>query len=132
MKKSLLILVACFTLFSFSPVQAETVTNNDVQLRNDLIFITLVPLIFKEIEKQYGKPKQFNCGNILEIKKLEQSGYSFDVTVQVTTFEGAHNPPNDLVTITFSNYRSPSSDWQAVDFKSRRLKPNEELCKHSL
>jgi PIN domain nuclease of toxin-antitoxin system len=55
---------------------------------------------------------------------------SFDVTVQVTTFEGAHNPPNDLVTITFSNHHS--SDWRTVDFKSRRLKPNEEQCRHPL
>ncbi|MEH6947690.1 DUF3888 domain-containing protein [Bacillus sp. JJ634] len=127
MKKSLLILIAFLTLFSYSPVQAETVTKSDVQLRDDLIYILLVPLIYKEIEKQYGTPKQFYCGNIIQIKKLEQGSYYFDVTVQVTTFEGAHNPPNDLVTITFSNHRSPN--WQAVDFKSRRLKPNEEQCR---
>jgi hypothetical protein len=131
MKKSLLILISCFTLFSYSPVKAETVTKNDVQLRDDLIYILLVPLIYKEIEKQYGKPKQFYGGNILQIKKLEQGSRYFDVTVQVTTFEGAHNPPNDLVTITFSNYRYPS--WKAIDFKSRRLKPNEvSKSKHPL
>lgn len=127
MKKGISILLSCFTLFSYSPVQAETVTKNDVQLRDDLIYILLVPLIYKVIEKQYGKPKQFYCGNLIQIKKLEQGSYYFDVTVQVTTFEGAHNPPNDLVTITFSNYRSP--DWRTIDFKNKRLKPNEEQCR---
>ena len=31
MKKSLLILLACLTLFSYSPVQAKTVTENDIR-----------------------------------------------------------------------------------------------------
>lgn len=127
MKKSLLILISCFTLFSYSPVQAETVTKNDIQLRDDLIYILLVPLINKEIEKQYGELKQYYCGKIIQVRKLEQGSYYFDVTVQVTTFEGAHNPPSDLVTITFSNHHS--SEWQVIDFKSRRLKPNEEQCR---
>ena len=130
MKRSLLILIVCLTLFSCSPVQAETVTKNDVQSRDDLIFILLVPKIYKEIEKQYGKPKPFNCGNILKIKRLEEGSNYFDVTVQVTTYVGAHNPPNDLVTITFSNHRSP--DWRVVNFKSRRLKPNDEQCRYPL
>jgi hypothetical protein len=50
MKKSLLILFACFTLFCNSPVKAETITKNDVQLRDELILNLLFPLIDKEIE----------------------------------------------------------------------------------
>ncbi|MFJ8235401.1 DUF3888 domain-containing protein [Ureibacillus sp. NPDC094379] len=123
MKKGLLILIAFLTLFSYYPVQAETITENDVQLRDDLIYILLVPFIYKEIEKHYGEPKQFYNQRILKIKKLREGSYLFNVTVQVTTFEGAHNPPYDLVTITFSN--EDSEDWRAIDFKSRRLKPNE-------
>jgi hypothetical protein len=124
MKKSLLILIACLTLFSYSPVKAETVTKNDVQLRNDVIINLLFPFINKEIEKHYGEPKQFYNQRILKIKKFREGSFWFDVTVQVTTFEDAHNPPYDLVTITFSNYR-PGPGWRAIDFKSRRLKPNE-------
>jgi hypothetical protein len=125
MKKSLLILIACFTFFSYSPVKAETITKNDVQLRDDVILNLLFPLISKEIEKHYGQPKQYYNQKILQIKKVREGSFWFDVTVQVTTFEGAHNPPYDLVTITFSNYR-PSPSWRAIDFKSRRLKPNED------
>jgi len=123
MKKSLLILIACFAFFSYSPVKAETITKNDVQLRDDVIINLLFPFIYKEIEKHYGEPKQFYNQKILKIKKLREGSFLFNVTVKVTTFEGAHNPPYDLVTITFSN--KVSEDWRAIDFKSRRLKPNE-------
>lgn len=119
----MLILIACLTLFSYSPAKAETVTKNDVQLRDDVILALLFPFIDKEIEKHYGEPKQYYNEGILQIKKLREGSYWFNVTVQVTTFEGAHNPPYDLVTITFSN--TGSEDWHAIDFKSRRLKANE-------
>ena len=123
MKKSLLILIIFLTLFSYSPVKAETVTKNDIQLRDDLIFIMLYPSIQQELKKQYGEIKQTECGKTIRIKKLPIGTYLFNVTVQVTTFEGAHGPPNDLVTITFSNEKS--IEWQAIDFKRKRLKPNE-------
>ncbi|MFB7642875.1 DUF3888 domain-containing protein [Peribacillus butanolivorans] len=131
MKKILVILIACLTLFSYSPVQAETVTKNDIQLRDDLIFIMLYPSIQQELKKEYGEIKQNYCGEITQIKKLPIGTYLFNVTVQVTTFEGAHGPPNDLVTITFSNEKS--IEWQAIDFKRKRLKPNEITeCRHPL
>ncbi|WP_409275981.1 DUF3888 domain-containing protein [Neobacillus sp. SCS-31] len=123
MKKSLLILITCLTLFSYSPVKAETVTKNDIQLRDDLIFILIYPSIQQELKKQYGEIKQNECAEIIQIKRLPNGTYLFNVTVQVRTFEGAHNPPNDLVTITFSNEKS--LEWQAIDFKRKRLKPNE-------
>lgn len=123
MKKSLLILLACLTLFSYSPVQAKTVTENDIRLRDDLILNLLYPSIQKELEKQYGEGKQFECQKIIQIKRLPVGTYLFNVTVQLITFEDAHDPPNDLVTITFNN--ETSLDWHAIDFKRKRLKPNE-------
>ncbi|MDH5164446.1 DUF3888 domain-containing protein [Heyndrickxia oleronia] len=129
MKKSLLILIVCLTFFSYSPVKAESLTKNDVLLRNDLIFIMLYPLIQQELKKHYGEIKQNMCGKIKQIKLLPIGSYLFNVTVQVTTFEGAHSPPHDLVTITFSNEKT--IEWQAIDFKRRRLKPNEiTKCRH--
>lgn len=121
MKKSLLILITFLTLFS--PVQAETVTENDIQLRDDVIFIMLYPLIQQELEKQYGEIKQNECAKIIKIERLPIGTYIFNVTVQLITFEGAHDPPNDLVTITFSNEKS--LEWHVIDFKRKRLKPNE-------
>ncbi|MDQ1144064.1 hypothetical protein QE429_000891 [Bacillus sp. SORGH_AS 510] len=123
MKKSLLIIISCFTLFAYSPAKAATIANDDVQLREDVIITLLFPFIYREIEKHYGEPKQFYNQRVLKIKKLREGSYLFNVTVQVTTFEGAHNPPYDLVTITFSNKNE--QDWPAIDFRSRRLKTNE-------
>lgn len=119
MKKHLPILFACLILLSCLPVRAEAANINEVQVRDDLIAYLLFPLIEKQLEKHYGELKQFYNAEVLKVKKLEPGSYDFEVTVQVTTFEGAHNPPNDLVTITFSNYHSLS--WQVIDFKSRRI-----------
>jgi hypothetical protein len=131
MKKFILIAIISLCLVPFTPVKAETENKNDIQLRDDLIYILLYPSIQQELKKQYGEIKQNDCANIIQIKKLHQGSYLFNVTVQVTTFEGAHNPPHDLVTITFSNENDV--EWQAIDFKSRRLKPNEiSICRHPL
>ncbi|QFF99296.1 DUF3888 domain-containing protein [Psychrobacillus glaciei] len=76
----------------------------------------------KALEEHFGKPKQYYCQQILKIeKKIEPS--HFNVTVQLITFEGAHDFPFDLVTITFSNKNS--IEWRTIDIKSRTLKPNE-------
>ena len=51
----------------------------------------------------------------------EQKNYTYyNVTVQMKTFEGAHDFPFDLVTITFSNKNG--TEWKAIDIKSRPFK----------
>lgn len=121
MRKFLSPLITCVLLLSFSTIIAVSVNNDDIQVRDELILDLLFPLMYKELEKRYGEPKQYEDDKILKINK-KRDNY-FDITVQVTTFEGAHNPPHDLVTITFSNYYSTS--WQAIDFSKKRLKSNK-------
>ncbi|MED4038118.1 DUF3888 domain-containing protein [Niallia taxi] len=127
-KRKLLLLITFLTLFSYSSVRAETLTKNDVQLRDDVILDLLFPAISNTLDKHFGKPKQFYCDKILQIKKKEeQKNYTYyNVTVQMKTFEGAHDYPYDLVTITFSN--KCSTEWKAIDIKSRPLKPDEISC----
>ncbi|KFN02484.1 DUF3888 domain-containing protein [Bacillus clarus] len=46
---------------------------------------------------------QFECGSVINIKRLgkkEEFIPKFTVTIQIVTFQGPHNPPNDLITIT--------------------------------
>ena len=131
MKKLIIVAMVCLLLVPNTQVKAETVNTDGIQLRDDLIFILLYPLIQKELEKQYGEIKQNDCATITQIKKLREGSYFFDVTVQVTTFEGAHNPPNDLVTITFTN--SGFDDWHVIKFDSKRLKKSDKYeCKQPL
>ncbi len=127
-KRKLLLLITFLTLFSYSSVQAEIATKNDVQLRDDVILDLLYPSIYKALERHFGEPKQYYCEKILQIKKKEeQKAFSYyNVTVQMKTFEGSHDSPYDLVTITFSNKNGP--EWQAIDIKSRPLKPDEISC----
>ncbi|MCL6572462.1 MAG: DUF3888 domain-containing protein [Bacillus sp. (in: Bacteria)] len=130
---TLVVSIASMTLFYYSSVQAETVTKNEIQLRDDVILTFPFPSIDKAIEKHFGKPKQYYCEQILQIKKkIEHKTYSYyNVNVQLTTFEGAHDFPYDLVTITFSNKNS--MEWRVIDVKSRTLKPNEiTKCRDSL
>lgn len=127
-KRKFLLFITFLTLFSYSSVQAETVTKKDVQMRDDVILDLLFPYINSTLEKHFDKSKQFYCDKILQIqKKEEQKNYTYyNVTVQMKTFEGAHDYPYDLVTITLSN--KYSIEWKAIDIKSRPLKPNEISC----
>lgn len=64
---------------------------------------------------------------ILEIKKDEINSI-FYVTVQIQTFEGAHNPPYGEDTITF---RIKGNDVKTIHYKHRDI-PEEELKKLEL
>jgi hypothetical protein len=61
MKKSLLILMSCLTLFSFSPVQAGVLTKNDVQLRDDVILNLLFHPSIKHSKNISHPTAQFLC-----------------------------------------------------------------------
>ena len=129
----LIVSIAFLTPFSYTHVQAKTVTKNEIKLRDDVILDLLFPSTYKALEEHFGKPKQYYCEQILQIEKKVEPAY-FHVTVQLITFEGAHDFPFDIVTLTFSNING--IEWQAIDIKSRTLKPNEitniTKCKDSL
>ncbi|WP_169864971.1 DUF3888 domain-containing protein [Sutcliffiella halmapala] len=98
---------------------------------DDVIINLLFPSIDQALEQHFDKPKEFYCEQILQVKKKVEPYSYFNVILQVTTFEGAHDFPYDLVTITFSNKNS--MDFQAIDVKSRTLKTNEVTkCRHLL
>ena len=52
------------------------------------------------VAEYYGEPTQFWHSRILSIQKVEDS-QNYEVVVQVETFQGPHNPPYGLETITF-------------------------------
>ncbi|WP_375220346.1 DUF3888 domain-containing protein [Psychrobacillus sp. PGGUH221] len=79
---------------------------------HDLLF----PSTYIALEEHFGKPKQYYCRTD-SLNRKEGRTLQFNVTVQLTTFEGAHDFPFDLVTITFSNKNSIK--WRAIDIKSR-------------
>ena len=50
---------------------------------------------------------QYECAAVINIKRLGKNGEfvpRYEVTLQFLTFQGAHNPPNDKVTLTLEDY----------------------------
>jgi hypothetical protein len=97
-------------------------------LLKEALIERLTEPIAKAIEIKY-KPRLWSRGaeRILNIEKDEVNFFLY-VTVQVETFEGAHNPPYGEETITF---RINGSEIQVVDFKHRDI-PKEEWTKLEL
>ncbi|PFD34855.1 hypothetical protein CN957_06860 [Bacillus cereus] len=91
-------------------------------LKEVLINFLLEP-ISKEVNSYYKEPKLWVRGfeKILKIEK-DEANYIFYVTVQVQTFEGAHNPPYGEDTITF---RIKGNDIKTINYKHRDILEEE-------
>jgi len=98
------------------------------QLLKEALIERLVDPIRKAIEIYY-KPKLWVRGfeKIIKVEKDETSS-NLSVTVQVQTFEGAHNPPYGEETITF---QIKGSQIKVVNYKHRDI-PKEEWNKLEL
>ncbi|MBT2667406.1 DUF3888 domain-containing protein [Bacillus sp. ISL-4] len=87
--------------------QPNMITSAETELNNKLIYDTLLtsldPYISEEVVNYYGYYKQYGLfdAKIIRIIRQSEGSFSFRVTVQVNTFEHAHNPPYGKETITF-------------------------------
>ncbi|PFM90699.1 hypothetical protein COD05_18510 [Bacillus cereus] len=99
------------------------------QFLKEVVMNLLLEPISKEVENYYKEPKLWDRGSekILEIKKDEVNSI-FYVTVQIQTFEGAHNPPYGEDTIIF---RIKGNDVKTIHYKHRDIS-EEELKKLEL
>lgn len=97
-------------------------------LLKEVLIERLIEPISKAVEEYY-EPKLWYRGDekILNIKKDETDNVYY-VTVQVQTFEGAHNPPYGEETITF---RINGNEINVTDYKHRDI-PDEEWTKLKL
>ncbi|WP_167578621.1 DUF3888 domain-containing protein [Jeotgalibacillus proteolyticus] len=101
--KNISIAIVIAAIIIFTPFKANAYSQQDIHLRDDLILELLTPQITKELRDHFGTFMQYDCAQILNIKKIEQGSYLFTVDVQVVTFEGAHNPPYYVINMTLSN-----------------------------
>ncbi|MCG7346050.1 DUF3888 domain-containing protein [Sporosarcina sp. ACRSL] len=76
----------------------------DYKLIYDTLITSLYPSIQKEIINYYGYPKQYGLydAKILSITREHEGSFDFNVEVQVTTFDHAHDPPYGKETMTFN------------------------------
>lgn len=98
------------------------------QLLKEALIECLVDPIGKAIDTYY-QPKLWDRGfeKILKIER-DETDSNLNVTVQVRTFEGAHNPPYGEETITFQIY---GSQIKVLNYKHRDI-PKEEWMKIEL
>lgn len=97
MKKLIIVLIISFLFIQ--PVKAKGVI--DEKLLSDTLLTAIDPAISLAVADYYGYSKQYGLydSTIKKIKRIEQGGYHFIVTIEVQTFEAAHNPPYGKETI---------------------------------
>ncbi|MCY6370646.1 DUF3888 domain-containing protein [Clostridium ganghwense] len=122
--KKIFIPVLLIILISFSSKNVYSYTSsytkqmkdtNQQELYKGSLLSLLYPYISDEVDKYYGYPKQFDLwdAKILSIKKTPER-FEYEITVQVETFTGPHNPPRGIETITILT--SPTGT-KAINFK---------------
>ncbi|MGM8215400.1 DUF3888 domain-containing protein [Bacillaceae bacterium W0354] len=86
----------------------------------ELLLALLEPHITEAVESYYGRPKQYDLfdAKFLEVEKTNCQ-FCFNIKVQVTTFQGAHNPPYgvEIMTLSVSNGRVVVTDYQHEEKK---------------
>jgi hypothetical protein len=106
---------------SENPQESITAISNIVESREmlleDFSLFFLYPYIQDALIDYYGGPKQYWQDKIIDIRRVEINYRNFiEVTVQVETFEGAHNPPYGKDTITFRT-KEYSTALKMIGFK---------------
>ncbi|KRF10161.1 hypothetical protein ASG89_01075 [Paenibacillus sp. Soil766] len=116
--KSKIIFVVFVAFFAIAtPIQASPNNQSNDELPCDVLKNAFVGTLFGSIGKvlsQYKDERQFRVDKMVEIKNLSSWGqYYWETTLKVTTFSGAHNPPYNHYTITFTN-QNPEIQIKAI------------------
>ena len=100
MKKICVIITAICSIFFSSPSDSFAKESRE-QLLESALLNRYYSVIRQVTEDQY------ECDAVINIKRLGKKDEfvpRFEVTLQFLTFQGAHNPPNDKVTLTLEDY----------------------------
>ncbi|MHA7107289.1 DUF3888 domain-containing protein [Bacillus sp. C-3-6] len=100
MKKICVIITAICSIFFSSPSDSFAKESRE-QLLESALLNRYYSVIRQVTEDQY------ECDAVINIKRLGRKDEfvpRFEVTLQFLTFQGAHNPPNDKVTLILEDY----------------------------
>ncbi|MEK4914934.1 DUF3888 domain-containing protein [Bacillus sp. FSL E2-8887] len=99
MKKICVMIAMICSVFFFSPSNSLAKESTE-QLLESALLNRYYSVIRRVTEDQY------ECDSVTNIKRLGKKDEfvpRFEVTIQFLTFQGAHNPPNDKVTLTLED-----------------------------
>lgn len=100
MKKICVIITVICSIFFSSPSDSFAKESREQLLESALL--NRYYLVIRQVTKD-----QYECDSVINIKRLGRKDEfvpRFEVTLQFLTFQGAHNPPNDKVTLTLEDY----------------------------
>ena len=107
-------------MLGFIMVTKATAVDSKKEVSVDAAEQVILDLLYQPtaeaVAEYYGEPTQFWHPEILSIRKVSDSR-SHEVVIQVETFQGPHNPPYGLETITF--YVSPTGQPLLVRYDHR-------------
>ncbi|QWU47287.1 DUF3888 domain-containing protein [Bacillus sp. NP247] len=99
MKKICVMISMICSVFFFSPSNSLAKESTE-QLLESALLNRYYSVIRQATEDQY------ECDSVINIKRLGKKDEfvpRFEITLQFLTFQGAHNPPNDKVTLTLED-----------------------------
>ncbi|UYX51495.1 DUF3888 domain-containing protein [Bacillus thuringiensis] len=99
MKKICVMISMIWSVFFFSPSNSLAKESTE-QLLESALLNRYYSVIRQATEDQY------ECDSVINIKRLGKKDEfvpRFEITLQFLTFQGAHNPPNDKVTLTLED-----------------------------
>lgn len=98
-------------------LSVNAASNSQKEISEDvseqIILRLLNQSITAAVDDYYGEHRQYWQQNLFSLQKLPQSPY-YEVTIQVETFYGAHNPPYGIETMVF--HIGIFGEIQLVDF----------------
>ncbi|MCU4985811.1 DUF3888 domain-containing protein [Bacillus cereus] len=100
MKKICVIITVICSIFFSSPSDSFAKESREQLLESALLnrYYSVIRQVTKD---------QYECDSVINIKRLGRKDEfvpRFEVALQFLTFQGAHNPPNDKVTLTLEDY----------------------------
>ena len=120
----------CLCFFLITPVQAEADKTRYEMLLEDIIFTFLDPLENKAIKEYFGEVKKSMFCKFVDVKRKPNMGYAYEITYQFQTFEGAHNPPYHLFTMTVENeVGNEGIMWVIKDVKVKKMNGEKVKCR---
>lgn len=108
MNKLLILLLSVTLVFiPVFPVHANEQLTKE-QLLEETLMLRYLPVLSDVIHEQ------FMCEKITDIRRINHSNRDYKLSIDVITFEEAHNPPNDLITIEIRDTTSEGINVTSV------------------
>ncbi|KGM95084.1 hypothetical protein Z968_09995 [Clostridium novyi A str. 4552] len=117
MKKAIIGLITVLTIFfSINPKTFALSKDVDKNAYDDFLITLLGTSIVSTLNEYYGEPRVFNLkgAKILEVKKVEEDGLYFVVTVTVRNSDRKTNSKNAIDTMILAN---TSDGVHVLDFR---------------